>query len=220
MPDKNYIPAKEADFVEWSENLITVSTANAQGWNLPQAKLTELRTLHDEVKALYELCKTASYTKLDMQSKHEKKKRLIKLEEVFVRNNLQNNDAMTDNGRAALRIPIYDRKPTPHPAPNTAPDIVVESPLLRTVRIRFRAVDAARWGKPAHVHGLECRWVIAESAPAKIEELLHSEFATRTPLELTFDEDMRGKRIYFAVRWEGNSGDKGPWSEIDSAIIS
>lgn len=43
-----------------------------------------------------------------MQLKNQKKGALKKLEEVFVRNNLQNHDAMTDNGRKALRIPIYD----------------------------------------------------------------------------------------------------------------
>lgn len=219
MSGKRYIPAKEAEFIEWSENLIDVSSANAAEWKLPQDKLDEIKTLHGEVKALYELCKTASYTKLDMQAKHEKMERLVKLEEVFVRNNLQNNDAMTDNGRAALRIPIYDRTPTPHPYPQTVPDIAIETPLPRTVRIRFRALDAARWGKPANAHGLECLWVIAGIAPAKISDLLHSAFATRSPLELTFDEDMRGKRVYFAVRWEAGAGGKGPWSDIVSAII-
>ncbi|MDR1985875.1 MAG: hypothetical protein LBP88_02745, partial [Treponema sp.] len=98
----SYIPTKEAEFVEWSENLIAVSTEHKVEWNLPEDKLAELQTLHTQVKALYELCQTASYTKLDMQQKKEKKDRLVHLEEVFVRNNLQNNDAMTDEGRRAL----------------------------------------------------------------------------------------------------------------------
>jgi hypothetical protein len=213
------MPASEGKFLEWSDNLITVSTDNATAWNLPQDKLAELRPLHNEARRLYDLCQTSSYTKLDMQAKHEKMARLIHLEEVFVRNNLQNNDAMTNNGREALRIPIYDTKPTPHPAPQTIPDIVIETPLPRMVRIKFRAVGAKRWAKPQYVHGLECLWVISEKAPAKIEELLRSSFATRSPLELSFDEDERGKRLYFAVRWENSTVNKGPWSDIAFAII-
>jgi hypothetical protein len=78
---------------------------------------------------------------------------LIKREEVFVRNNLQNNDRMTDSGRAALRIPIHDSKPTPVPVPATIPEVEISTPLPRVVRIKFRDENSKRWGKPARVHG-------------------------------------------------------------------
>jgi hypothetical protein len=152
----SYIPTKEADFVDWSENLLAVSTAHKAEWNLSQSKLDELLALHTEVKRLHLLCQTAVYTKLDMQAKNEKKKQLVQMEEVFVRNNLQNNDAMTDNGREELRLPIHDKTPSTHPVPDTLPDIEIETPLPREVQIKFRALNAPRWGKPEYVHGLEC----------------------------------------------------------------
>ncbi|MDR2793485.1 MAG: hypothetical protein LBB61_07455 [Treponema sp.] len=215
----SYMPEKEADFVEWSGNLIAVSTAHKIEWNLPEDKLLEMQTLHTEVKTLHELCQTASYTKLDMQAKNEKKALLVHLEEVFVRNNLQNNDAMTDNGRRALRIPIYDTTPTPHPAPSAIPEIEVVTPHPRTVHIKFRDEHAARWGKPKYVHGLECVWGIREAPPDKVKDLLHSEFATRSPLELVFEENERGKKVYFATRWENGTVKKGLWSDILFAVI-
>ncbi|MHC6204523.1 hypothetical protein ACYULU_15190, partial [Breznakiellaceae bacterium SP9] len=58
-----------------------------------------------------------------------------------------------------------------------------------------------------------------DAPPEKIEDLLHSAFSTGTPLDLVFDEDKRGKRIYFAVRWESGTNKKGPWSEVFSAIV-
>ncbi|MDR1126587.1 MAG: hypothetical protein LBL06_00505 [Treponema sp.] len=215
----NPIPAREKDFVDWSYNLIAVSIVHKTEWKLSEDKLTELQTLHTAVKALHELCQTTSYTKLDMQVKNEKKKQLIYLEKVFVRNNLQNNDAMTDNGRTALRIPIHNNKHTPVPAPDCIPEIEIETPHLRTVRIRFRDQHAARWGKPARVHGLECVWALMETPPVKVSDLLHSEFSTRSPLELVFEEDERGKKVFFAARWETGAMKKGKWSDIFSAII-
>ncbi|MDR2797640.1 MAG: hypothetical protein LBB80_04790 [Treponema sp.] len=215
----SYIPTKEADFVEWSENLITVSTANKTLWNLPEDKLAALSALHNEVKALHAKCQTVTYTKLDMQEKKEKKKELVHLEEVFVRNNLQNNDAMNDSGRRNLRIPIYDKTPTAHPAPESIPYIEIETPHPRTLRIKFRDEHAPRWGKPAHVHGLECLWNIRDTPPEKMKDLLHSSFATRSPLELVFEEDERGKKVYLAVRWETGAVQKGLWSDIVFAII-
>ncbi|MDR1126568.1 MAG: hypothetical protein LBL06_00405 [Treponema sp.] len=213
------IPTTENYYVDWSANLIAVSILHKTELGLPEGKLTELQTLHNEVKVLHELCQTATYTKLDMQAKNEKKKQLIHLEEVFIRNNLQNNDAMTDNLREALGIPIHDTKPTPVPAPEGIPEIEIETPHPRTVQIKFRDEHAARWGKPEHVHGLECVWELAEEPPAKVSDLLHSDFATKNPLELVFEEDQRGKKVYFAARWETGAMKKGKWSDIFSAII-
>ncbi|MHB9292717.1 hypothetical protein Holit_01820 [Hollandina sp. SP2] len=215
----SYMPTKEAEFVEWSENLIAVSTAHKVAWKLPEDKLAELHALHTEVKALHALCQTASYTKLDMPQKNEKKERFLHFEEVFVWNNLQNNDAMTDEGRRALMIPVHDPMPTPHPAPEGIPEIELVTPRPRTVHIKFRDEHAARWGKPKDVHGLECLWMIRDTPPAKVKELLHSEFATRSPLELVFEEDERGKKLYFAARWESGAGKKGKWSGIFYGII-
>jgi hypothetical protein len=218
MP-KHYIPGKESEFIEWSENLVAVSAENKTLWGLPEDKLDEIETGHGEAKALHEKCQTASYTKVDMEMKHEKIALLRHLEEVFVRNNLQNNDRMTDAGRTKLRIPIYDHHPTPHPKPDTIPEIEVETPHPRVLRIKFRGPGAKRWSKPDYVHGLECLWLIADAPPAKVKDLLHSSFATRSPLELNFEEDERGKRVYFAARWENGTVQKGDWSEIFSAVI-
>ncbi|MDR1072169.1 MAG: hypothetical protein LBL45_00625 [Treponema sp.] len=208
------IPTKEKDFMEWSENLIAVSIAHKSEW-----KLTELQALHNEVKASHELCQTASYTRLDMQEKNEKKERLIHLEEVFVRNNLRNNDATTDTGRKEVGISIHDDTRTPVPAPDGIPEIEIEAPHPRTVLIRFRGEHAARWCKPARVHGLECAWAFLEEPPVRVKDLTHSEFATRSPLELTFEEGERGKKMYFAARWETGALKKGKWSDIFSVII-
>ena len=213
------IPAKEAEFIKWSGNLIAVSKNHKVEWGLPDDKLSALEALHIKVKALHEKCQTAAYTKLDMQAKNEKRDLLRKQEGEFVRFHLQNNDKMTDNGREELRIPIYDKTPTSHPAPDTVPEVEIETPHPRTLRIKFRHENAARWGKPAFVHGLECLWVVTDGRPEKIGELLHSAFATRSPLEMTFEENERGKRVYFAVRWESGTVKKGPWGDILNAII-
>jgi hypothetical protein len=66
---------------------------------------------------------------------------------------------------------------------------------------------------------MELVWLIADPPPAKVAELVHSAFATRSPLELVFEEDQRGKRLYFAVRWETGTVKKGKFSAIYSAII-
>ncbi|MHB9291611.1 hypothetical protein Holit_00689 [Hollandina sp. SP2] len=51
--------------------------------------------------------------------------------------------------------------------------------------------------------------VIMNTPPEKVADLLHSAFTTRSPLELTFEEDQQGKRVYFTVRWESGTVKKG-----------
>jgi hypothetical protein len=215
----SYFPAKEAEFVSWSANLIAGSKKYAAELDLPADQLAALEALQDEFALLHEKCRTAARSKVDTLAKNEAKAALIKKEEVFVRNHLQNNDRMTDPIRAELGIPVYDTKPTPLPAPESVPEAEVLTPHPRTVRIRFRGENAPRWGKPAGVHGIECLWAVAEAPVIRIADLSHSSFATRNPLDLVFEEDQRGKRVYFAVRWESGTVKKGPWSEIQSAVI-
>jgi hypothetical protein len=39
------------------------------------------------------------------------------------------------------------------------------------------------------------------------------------PIVLRFEEDERGKRVYYAARWINNTSQSGPWSGIESAFV-
>jgi hypothetical protein len=66
---------------------------------------------------------------------------------------------------------------------------------------------------------MELAWGIREGRPAEVLELPHLEAATRNPVVLTFEEEERGRRVFFAARWLNNKMQSGPWSEIESAIV-
>jgi hypothetical protein len=87
------------------------------------------------------------------------------------------------------------------------------------IDIHFRDKDSRRKGKPYGMHGVEIAWAILDAPPVNWEELIHSSFYTHSPLRKTFENDQRGKTIYFALRWENTTGEKGPWNEIQNAII-
>jgi hypothetical protein len=55
------------------------------------------------------------------------------------------------------------------------------------------------------------------SAPSG--DLTRSVLATRTPHILEFTEEERGKTVYVAICWQNEKGEKGPWSEMESAIV-
>jgi hypothetical protein len=155
---------------------------------------------------------------VDTEAKDDAKKAAKRAIRAFVNQYLR-FPPVTDEDRTAMGIPNHDGHPSPIPVPGDIPEVDVQTPLPRVLRFRFRRVGMKRWGKPADVHGMELVWIIADTPPKEVEELVHSAFATRSPLELTFKESERGKRVYFAVRWETGTVKKGKFSAIYSAII-
>ncbi|MHB9293749.1 hypothetical protein Holit_02879 [Hollandina sp. SP2] len=216
---EDYIPAKEADVIDWSGNLIAVSKENRSIWDLPEPQLTELETLHTQVKALHEQCQTPAHTPLDIQKKNELKTALIEKERRFVRFHLQNNEKMTDAGRMALRIPIHDEKPTHHPLPESHPVITTESKNPFELILHIRDSKTGKRARPEHTNGAVLFWEVSEQPITSTKELKNSLLITRTPHSMRFTPEERGKLVYMAGQWQNGTGEKGLWSEMVSAVI-
>jgi hypothetical protein len=129
------------------------------------------------------------------------------------------NPLVTDEDRRNMELPIHKTTRTRAPVPSTYPDFYIDSSTLRRLTIHFFDQGSHRKAKPAGVHGAEIRWAIIDMPVMHLKDLTNSSFDTRTPFMLEFDDDLRGKTVYFCLCWENTKGEKGPWSEIVSAII-
>jgi hypothetical protein len=219
---KEYIPYNDAEFDRWLKFLIEYTERKCSGsppaWDhIPQAALTELANA-DVAWTTAFTSTTGPYTPQETREKNRVRKSMEHVARGFVNRYLR-FDPVTDEDRDNMGIPNRDLIPTPAPKPEDTPDVEVSTPLPRTLRFRFRRIGAKRWGKPPRVHGLELLWMIGDAPPAKIDDFPHSAFSARSPLELTFDEDQRGKRVYFVARWETGAMKKGPESDIFYAVI-
>jgi hypothetical protein len=215
----DYIPAKDTDFLEWVENFSALCTANQGTWNLPPAEVTDLSTTATEYVGIYETAIGPNASKADILLKNEKKAALKELIRDFKRRNIDPNKAVTDPDRERLRLPIHDTKPTPVPPPSTAPEFEFTYPGARRVEAHFKDFGSQSKAKPKGVAGAVICWEIRDTPPANQDQLLHSAFTGRTPYRFEFKEEERGKTVYIALFWQNGKGDKGPWSEIQSAII-
>ncbi|MHB9294268.1 hypothetical protein Holit_03394 [Hollandina sp. SP2] len=216
---EDYIPTKEADVIDWSGNLIAVSNENSRLWDLPEPQLTELETLHTQVKALHEQCQNPAHTPLDIQEKNELKTTLIEKERRFVRFHLQNNEKMTDAGRKALRIPIHDEKPTHHPLPESHPVITTESKNPFELILHIRDSKTGKRARPEHTNGAVLFWEVSGQPIISTRELKNSLLITRTPHRMSFSAAERGKLLYMAGMWQNGTGEKGSPGEVVSAVI-
>jgi hypothetical protein len=118
---------------------------------------------------------------------------------------------------AGIETPSYSRRSTP--IATTYPVYTIDSSMIRRLKIYFQDLNSLRRAKPYGQHGAEIRWQILSSPPTSVNDLIHSAFDTHSPFMLTFDDTDRGKTVYFCLCWENTRGEKGPWSEIVSAVI-
>jgi hypothetical protein len=218
----DWIPSNDAVFDGWVNNLITyvlarVMTPTPQWPNIPVTRAEELAEVFTAWHAAL-LRFQGPHTKVDTLAKNNAKKTLITVVRAFVNQYLR-FPPVTDEDRAAMGIPNHDLDPTPGSAPEDAPELLARISVARVVAFLFRRASMRRWGKPKGVHGMELVWAILDTPPEEIDELVHSSFATKSPLERTFKESERGKRLYYAARWETGTVKKGKFSEIFSVII-
>jgi hypothetical protein len=91
--------------------------------------------------------------------------------------------------------------------------------MIRMLIIYFRDMLIEGRAKPPGVHGAEIKWGFSDTPIVNPDELPHSAFDTHSPFRLEFRGEDRGKTVWFCLRWENTRGEKGPWSEIVSAIV-
>jgi hypothetical protein len=126
---------------------------------------------------------------------------------------LKSSPFVTDEDLISMDMPPRHTGSHPSPVAKVAPEYSDDTSVHRQIGIHIKGA------KPEGQHGAEVCWAILDAPPKVPEELIHSSFVTRSPLVLKFEENQRGKTVYFRMRWENNVGEKGPWSDIFSAII-
>jgi hypothetical protein len=137
----------------------------------------------------------------------------------FANSSIRFNKQMKNEDKLVYGIRPVDRTPTSAGEPESYPETEPDTSIIRQVTINFWDSATKKRGKPHGIHGAEIRWALLDHPPVSENELVNSDFDTASPFTLKFDENQRGKRLYFCLRWESNTNVKGPYGEIYSAIF-
>jgi hypothetical protein len=215
------IPRKDADFNTAQHVIAETASNNRSIWGLDSVwldnMLLPLKANWEAAWAAYE--NPATRTPSITFAKNEQRKAYEKLLRLLVKN-LQSNTHVTPDELRSMGIVIPSPFKTPAPVADLAPDMDVDTSVIGRLSIHFfEKGNRHKKSKPAGQHGAEIRWSFRDTPPTRWDELMHSEIDTNSPFTLQFENDQRGKTVYFALRWENTRGKKGPWSEIQSAII-
>jgi hypothetical protein len=158
--------------------------------------------------------------KVSVEQKNLALRALKKGVQNMVNGHINHNEAVNDDDRIALGLYVYKPGRSPAGEPKTTVILRVVTGLVRQLVIYF--TDSAtpdKRAKPYGVRNMELLCGVLSSPPGGIEDLNRPEYATKSPLTLTFREEDRGKTVYMAGRWRSSNPKGGPWSGIVSAII-
>jgi hypothetical protein len=221
MSKQQSIPVKDADFNTAQRIIAETASTNRSQWSLDgtwlDGELLPQKDKWEEAWAAYE--NPATRTPSITFAKTEQRKAYEKLLRLLVKN-LQSNTHVTPDELRSMGIVVPSPFRTPAPVADKAPDADVDTSTIGRLTIHFFEKGSRhKKGKPAGQHGAEIRWALSETPPTRWDELTHSDIDTNSPFTLQFENNQRGKTVYFALRWENTRGEKGPWSEIQNAII-
>jgi hypothetical protein len=216
MPD--YIPQKDSELVPWSANFTAQIAANAPSWGIPPDEVAALQLADTTFATLEKQADSPAKTSVIVAEKNAARKVLKHLIRLLVGFRLK-NPIITDVQRIALGIHVHDTTPTNIPVPTTRPEFFIEVVDFRRLRVLFHDMGSTSNAKPYGINGAVIISAVLDAPPADHSALNRSVLATRTPHILEFTEEERGKTVYIAICWQTEKGEKGPWSEILSAII-
>jgi hypothetical protein len=215
----DFIPKPDRLFLDWLNLVVNYLNNKFQLWNIPEVERQKVEQLLTAFATAFGLADNPqTRTPAAVTAKQETRKLAETGIRALLRSYVTNNPLVTDEDRRNMELPIHKTTRTPVPVPTTMPFFEVDSSVLRRLTIHFFDQNTKK-AKPAGVHGAEIRWAILDAPTVDVEDLTNSSFDTRTPFTLEFKGHERGKTVYFCLCWENTTGEKGPWSEIVSAII-
>jgi hypothetical protein len=215
---KDYLPQKEAELVDWIDNFVSQVTANAAAWGIPLAEITGIQGLQTEFKVLHTECAGPNRTQTLVATKDAKKAELTAAVRGMV-NYRFSAPVITDAIRVQCGLHPRDHTRTSHGVPQSRPDFDLRDRDFRRLDVDFWDQGSERKAKPLGINGAVISWAVLDAPPAVQGALAKSVLATHTPYTLEFVEEERGKTAYVALQWQNGKGQKGPFSEILSAIV-
>jgi hypothetical protein len=214
----DYIPQKDSELVAWSANFTAQIVANAPIWEIPHHEVNDLQTADATFAALHAQADSPTKNSVIVAEKDAARKVLKTKIRDLVGFRLK-NPIITDTQRIAMGLHVHDTTPTNIPVPTTRPEIDIDVVDFRRLKILFHDMGSTSKARPYGTNGAVIAYAVLNTPPANPEVLTHTVLATRTPHILEFTEEERGKTVYVTICWQNEKGQRGPWSEIESAIV-
>jgi hypothetical protein len=148
------VPTLDAPLAEWSTNFNTLGVASPTTYALTAAQMTQYTGLHTTWISAYNAAKAdGSRSRALVMAKNDAKADLLPYARQLY-SFIQASEAVTNENKTAIGVTVRKTEPTPMPPPAFAPQIVVESVIGRTAKVRLADATApAKRRRPVNAEG-------------------------------------------------------------------
>ena len=217
---KDYIPSSDLAVLEFTKTILGYGSLNCGRWFVPNPEST-ITELADDYEKKLQKCSDPNSGIVDKKAKNVAKVKLVKALRNYIQGFVARNINVTEEDKTAMRLPVYDREPTPVSEPTGQPQANIT--LTRRAQLMVNIVpDAADQHDRRTNYG--CRiyygvYAAGEAPPESGMDLRHSLFTRKKKELFTFLPTDSGKTAYFSIRYENSKGKAGPWGPMAQALI-
>jgi len=220
-----YIPAKDADAINWGNNFATLLTANptAYGEDAPTALVVQ--NAFDAFDAAYQQAIDPSTRTPATVSDKDAQRVNFEATVRPVAQRINARDSVTNEQRSSLGITVRKTTRTPVPAPATKPVFSIRNQQQGVLEFQVRdETTPTSKAKPFGVIGVDVHVFVGDQPPAELEDYPLNKTTGKTPNTLAFDLAQSGETARVACRWTTRSGpggvaQKGPWSDVTTFVV-
>jgi hypothetical protein len=212
----NWLPAGREAILALAAVWITVCNIKRTLWGIAGVALTEFAELRNAALAAFALIQDEStrtrVTVAECKAAFNALKAFMRdfKRRYFIKPPLTDADFIS----LGLRPPSSTR--TPVTPPKDGPEFSIVPMGRGAIGILYwDGMSGKRGSKPHGVEGVRIFYRVSDVPITDQEQLTKSVWATKCPHIIRFTEADRGKRVYFALKWEIRKEDgESPWSEI------
>ncbi len=209
MPNSSYMPAKQAEQVQWAATFMSVVGGQAAQYGVSAALMTEFDALNNTLQSAWSAAvEPSTRTKGTVAAKDAALREMKRAAKNLV-SIIQGTPGVTEQMKVDAGLTVRKTHPSPKPAPTEQPLIQVKKVSGRNVTIELRQ-DAQRRAKPAAVTNALLFTYAGETAP--MDTNLGSFVTTTTSRTVTipFPPSATGDRVWVTAMWANAKAETGP----------
>jgi hypothetical protein len=216
----DYVPTVEREILPFARNLYGYALANYARWGVPSPQTT-LETAITAFETAMTAFQQPNHGKVDTLTKNDGKNTLIHALRGYIQGYAARNPAVTDEDREKMGFPLRDSTSTRRPGPDIRAETEAEPTGKGARRVTAVTPHTQSKDKPHLVSGVAfARRVRNPAEPKSRAEDMPSDYQTSTSRTYQYTEEDYGKAADYATAYENSTGQRGPWSNVTSLLIS
>jgi hypothetical protein len=208
----SYMPAKQAEQVQWARNFSTLLNAAGANYGTTPAQAVAFSAVFGNAQLAFNQAQDpTTRTKAAVQLKNDTLKAMKAMAADLV-SIIQGTSTVTNEQKVLLGITVRKDRPSPRPAPGTEPYLTVEQVKQRNVLIGLQGTKDKRSKAVGAVSANVFKYV-GPTAPFDIKDWTFVATTTKSQLEIPFGPSATGDTVWITAFWVGSRGESGPASK-------